>query len=384
MLCTYQFKWLAGGYCMVRTEQENSDRSKRLGRWNQYAIPALVLTVLVVIFSVSFLLQAYVERNSLPPVDTSAPKEEYEIAKLAAEIREIRSDTYGSLYWLKAVALFVTVGGAVGGYLIGQSKTTKSRREHEDKRLEQERVLENRKNVDAQYQAIVQELSDSSSAVLRAAAAVKLGQTLKSFPAEWDVSPDRQDQLIDLTKNVLAAALAIEADAKVRKTLTSALALHKPWNEGDKKGYADLREIDLSAAKADDAYWAKVDFSYADFYNATVNEASFKRAILYEAQFRETELKNAVLIKAECEEANFKLANLHDADLTGATLVKAKFEGADLEGADLEGANLKGANLERVFNLTQEQLEQTTGDASTGLPEGILPPASWDVQEMGK
>src|SRR5215204_2523751 len=110
MLYTYQFQWLAGGYCMVRTEQENSDRSERRGRWNQYAIPALVLAVLVVVVALSILLQAYVERNSLPPVDTSAPKEEFEIAKLAAEIREIRSDTYGSLFWLKAVALFVTVG----------------------------------------------------------------------------------------------------------------------------------------------------------------------------------------------------------------------------------------------------------------------------------
>jgi uncharacterized protein YjbI with pentapeptide repeats len=273
----------------------------------------------------------------------------------------------------------VTVGGAVGGYLVGQSQTTQRRVEQEDKRLKQERVLENRKNVDAQYQAIVQELSDSSSAVLRAAAAVKLGQLLKSFPAEWDVSPDRQDQLIDLTKNVLAAALAIEADEKVRKTLTSALALHKHWNEGDKRGYADLREIDLSAAKADDAYWAKVDFSYADFYNATVNEASFKRAILNGAQFRETELKNAVLIEAECEEANFKLANLHGADLTEATLVKAKFEGADLAeanltGAFLSGANLQGANLQEAdlqeARVTDEQLADTRTLQGATMPNG--------------
>ena len=40
-----------------------------------------------------------------------------EIDKLAAEIRQIRSDTTGSLFWLKMIALFVTVGGAVGGYL---------------------------------------------------------------------------------------------------------------------------------------------------------------------------------------------------------------------------------------------------------------------------
>ena len=41
-------------------------------------------------------------------------KDSYEISKLDAEIRKIRSDTAGSLFALKVIALFVTVGGAVG------------------------------------------------------------------------------------------------------------------------------------------------------------------------------------------------------------------------------------------------------------------------------
>lgn len=45
----------------------------------------------------------------------SDKKTEYEIGKLDAEISRIRSDTAGSLFWLKLIALFVTVGGAVGG-----------------------------------------------------------------------------------------------------------------------------------------------------------------------------------------------------------------------------------------------------------------------------
>ena len=111
------------------------------------------------------------------------------------------------------------------------------------------------------------------------------------------------------------------------KTLTSALALHKP-GRNRKKEKANLREIDLSGAKASDAYWAKVDFFRADFYQAEVTEASFKKASLYDAQQRETNLKHAVLIETNCKNANFKLADLRWADLTGAKLRGTKFEGA--------------------------------------------------------
>ena len=306
------------------------DSEKGVGRFrgDKYRIPFLVCLLLVGILVLGYLLQAFVERNALPPEGAAAPKEEYEIAKLAAEIRQIRSDTYGSLFWLKAVALFVTVGGAVGGYLIGQSKTT-------ERRLEQEREIENRKNVDAQYQSLVQELSDSNSAVLRATAAVKMGHILETFPSEWESPPERQKQIIELTKKVLAAALAIETDAKVQKTLTSALVLHKSQMEDGSTSYADLRGIDLSLARAEDAYWARVDFTYADFYRARLTMASLKRTILRGAQFRETDLTNTVLIEADCTGTNFKLADLRGADLTRAKLVETNFEGAKVHGATL-------------------------------------------------
>lgn len=182
----------------MSSKEQNSDTGKGFPKEDKYRIPFLVGIVLVTILLLAYLLQVLVERNSLPPDNASTPKEDYEIAKLAAEIRQIRSDTYGSLFWLKAVALFVTVGGAVGGYLIGQSRTTQTRLQHE-------REIENRKNVDAQYQTLVQELSDSGSAVLRAAAAVKLGHILKSFPPPSGRCPqvDRNSLLNSLRKSWL-------------------------------------------------------------------------------------------------------------------------------------------------------------------------------------
>jgi uncharacterized protein YjbI with pentapeptide repeats len=300
---------------------------------SQLTIAMLVILVLLVSTVIVYLSQILVEQSAFiitPPINVNTPKEQYEIAKLAAEIRQIRSDTGGSLFWLKMIALFVTVGGAIGGYLIGQSRSTRARIEFED-----------RKNVDTAYQAVVQELSDES-ALLRAAAVVKLGMILKSFPQEWNVNSIRREQLIDLTKQVLAASLSIEDDPKVRKTLTSAIALHRPWENdagaGDKTRYGDLRSVDLSRAKACDAYWARVDFTYADFYRADLTEASFREAILHGAQFREAILKEAVFMKADCEGANFKFADLRHANLTDAILDKANFEGAKVHGVILTHA----------------------------------------------
>jgi hypothetical protein len=309
-------------------------RIKKIFVLNNPQIVIVIIVVCSVMIVLIYYSQKWSEETSLPPIVTTSPKEEYEIAKLAAEIRQIRGDTSGSLFWLKMFALFVTVGGAVGGYLVGQSRVAKRRID-----------FENRKNVDAVYQAIVQELSDKAP-LLRAAAAVKLGAILKSFPSEWGGdqprAKEREEQLIQLTKQVLAASLAIEKDPKVLKTLSIALVLHKRLvkdpGTGGRKKYANGRELDLSGAKADDAFWAKVDFSYSDFFRADLTRASLRGSILQTAQFRQTKLCEAVLADADCEGANFKLADLRNADLTNANLKGTSFENAKVHGCKLVGA----------------------------------------------
>lgn len=252
-------------------------------------------------------------------------KDSYEVSKLDAEIRKIRSDTAGSLFALKVIALFVTVGGAVGGYLIGQSRTTQARISFED-----------RKNVDEVYQSIIQELADNSP-ILRAAAAVKLGSVLKSFPAEWNVSDARRDQLMQLTKQVLAAALSIESDEKVLKTLSINLVLFK---KQPSDALASIQGIDLSAARADGAYWANCDFSYADFYSAALARASFRRSKLAGAQFREANAIATVFNDADCTEANFKMADLRGASFDKAILHRTNFENAKVHSVSLAGAQI--------------------------------------------
>jgi hypothetical protein len=323
----------------------------RAWRLNESAAIALsVVGLLAIVLVLVYLSQYVIERDALSPAaDPSQLREVREIDKLSAEIRQIRSDTGGSLFWLKLVGVLVTVGGAVGGYLVGQSRSTRRRLEFED-----------RKKVDDLYQQMVVELS-SPSELLRTAAAVKLGELLRAFPQEWQVSDSRRAELVQLTKQVLAASLAIEQEAKVLKTLTIQVVLHRPWTDdpeaarrchpwddsatAPKAEYGDLRAADLSNVKADDAYWARVDFTDADLYRAHLKDASLRNAILVRAQFRETLFEGAVLAGADCEGANFKLADLSGADLSGACLRKTRFERSDLRDVNFTGATLSGTRF---------------------------------------
>jgi len=88
-------------------------------------------------------------------------------------------------------------------------------------------------------------------------------------------------------------------------------------------------------------------------------------------------LVGAYVSKAYLPEATLSRATLSRADLSGADLSGADLSRADLSGADLSGADLSGANLSRAENLTQEQLEQASGDEYTKLPEGLERPKSW-------
>jgi uncharacterized protein YjbI with pentapeptide repeats len=324
----------------IRRHRPSTHPERRPGRTpglSDRTIAALVILVLAATVSMVYLSQAIVEKGALSPVRRSTDlRQQREVDKLDAEIRQIRSDTGGSLFWLKMAGIFVTVGTAVGGYLLGQSRNT-------HKRLE----LEKWNNVNALYQGIVQELS-ADSALLRAAAAAKLGKFLQSFPIEWDLTPERHAELRDLTKKVLAASLAIETEPKVLKTLTIAIALSDPSLE-----HGDLRAVDLSGARAADAYWARIDFTDADFYQADLTGASLRKAILSRAQFRDTKLNDAVLANAFCEEANFKFTDLRGADLSGAILRKASFEGAKVFGVKFDDGTTFGENPDHEIDVSE-------------------------------
>ena len=103
-------------------------------------------------------------------------------------------------------------------------------------------------------------------------------------------------------------------------------------------------------------------------------------------------LSSARLRRASLRFATLSGANLESADLSGADLTDARLDGANLANADLSeavldhadfararlaGANLCGANLSKARNLTEAQLAEGVGDASTLLPPHLSAPESW-------
>jgi len=298
-----------------------AEKRRRLRVPEPLIVVAIVALVLVGVAVGGLLMQDRAERGALSGSAGPGLKERREVEKLTAEIRNIRSDTAGSLFWLKLAAVFVTVGAGVGGYVISNSRSSRA-----------QVAAERRARVDAAFGSIVQELSSVDSPLLRATAAMKLGKVLQSPPIEWQLDDDRREELWSLSRQILAAALSIEDDPKVLKALTIAIALHP-------KGLtASLNDLDFSHARAADAYWKQVDFSGSDFYRANLRAASLRGAKLHGAQLYETSLVRAVLVGADCSQASFKFTDLRGADLSGAILTGAEFEGALVHGVRLDDA----------------------------------------------
>jgi len=100
------------------------------------------------------------------------------------------------------------------------------------------------------------------------------------------------------------------------------------------------------------------------------------------ARLRRASLRFATLSGANLEGADLSGADLTDARLDGANLANADLGGAvldrtDLAHARLTGANLCGANVAKAHNLTEAQLADAIGDASTVLPSSLKAPDSW-------
>jgi Pentapeptide repeats (8 copies) len=100
------------------------------------------------------------------------------------------------------------------------------------------------------------------------------------------------------------------------------------------------------------------------------------------ARLRRASLRFATLSNANLEGADLSGADLTDARLDGANLANADlteavFDRADFARAKLTGANLCGANFATARNITEGQLAEAAGDASTILPPSLKAPESW-------
>jgi hypothetical protein len=108
------------------------------------------------------------------------------------------------------------------------------------------------------------------------------------------------------------------------------------------------------------------------FFRADLCERDLSHRFLQLADFREAQLENANfymadLAGASLNRANLAGANLAGANLTGADLRDAILIDANMLVADLNGAILNGANLLGARNLTSEQINSTIYNHDTQI-----------------
>jgi uncharacterized protein YjbI with pentapeptide repeats len=108
------------------------------------------------------------------------------------------------------------------------------------------------------------------------------------------------------------------------------------------------------------------------FFRTNLRGRDLSHRYLEQADFREAQLENANfymadLAKASLTGANLAGANLAGANLTGADLRDAILIGANMLVADLNGAILNGANLLATHNLTPEQINSAISNRDTQI-----------------
>jgi len=135
--------------------------------------------------------------------------------------------------------------------------------------------------------------------------------------------------------------------------------------------------LNLSDTNVTGAYLSGAHLRRAYLSGANLGRADLSGADLSGAYLSDADLSGASLVGATLSGAYFGGANLRGADLSGAYLSGAYLSGAYLGGAHFFKANLRGAYLSEAKNLTQQQIDEATGDATTTLPTNLHVPESW-------
>lgn len=161
-----------------------------------------------------------------------------------------------------------------------------------------------------------------------------------------------------------------------------AVGVWNSWRDEHPEVVPDLSGANLSAGrypkgKLHNANLAEADFRRSNMKEADLHESDLSRADLSKTNLKGANLSKTILSHAELKKANLIGANLAEADLSGADLEKAQMDRAVLTSAKLGGVKLRKTDLATTIGLTQEQLEEATGDATTQLPSGLKRPAGW-------
>jgi hypothetical protein len=134
-----------------------------------------------------------------------------------------------------------------------------------------------------------------------------------------------------------------------------------PWDPPATREY-------LHAAQA--RWWTGANLSGSNLTQCNLNSLELRHA----------RFTGAKLPRADVRGADLSFADLRDADLSGGRLDDSNLTRARFDRAVLTGASLAGSILIAASGLTQAQVDSTTGDAQTILPDGLATPAHWGVR----
>lgn len=145
---------------------------------------------------------------------------------------------------------------------------------------------------------------------------------------------------------------------------------------------ADLQAADMSGADLMHARLDQANLSTVNLSNARLDHADFAGATLTKVNFCGASLRFATLSTADLQAADMSGADLmharlDHANLSAANLTDACLDYADFAGVNLSKVNLCGASLQHAKNLTQSQIKESTGSASTILPPHLQGSVPW-------
>ena len=139
------------------------------------------------------------------------------------------------------------------------------------------------------------------------------------------------------------------------------------WNEWRAQNPAERPHLSNVALSLSERQWGPMHGGPINFKSAILPDASLRFASLLDADLQAADLTRADLVHARLDRANLKNAILKDAVL----------DHADFADAHLRRAILTGASLRHARNLTQDQINESIGDASTALPAHLERPTAW-------
>jgi uncharacterized protein YjbI with pentapeptide repeats len=139
------------------------------------------------------------------------------------------------------------------------------------------------------------------------------------------------------------------------------------WNAWRAQNPSERPHLARVTLKLSERQWGPMHGGPINLKSAILPDASLRFASLLDADLQAADLTRADLIHARLNRANLKNAILKDAVL----------DHADFADAYLGKAVVTGASLSHARNLTQNQIDETIGDASTTLPAHLARPAAW-------